>query len=296
MELIEAVTNSSVRLMVPLLLAMLGELISERAGILNVGLEGMMTAGAFAGFIAAVTVFSLPMAVAIAAVAGMVVGMTMAAGTVWLRGNAILVGFALFILVPGIANFLYIQGGWIETAPAMAIIRIPVLSDIPVIGTALFAQNAFYYLAVVLAVAVWFLFAKTRIGLVISAVGHDPRAAETKGISARWVQTGALLACGALAGIAGASLALGAIGSYVPNIIGGRGFIVIAIVILGRWTVPGAVAGAFLLAFLDAIKLSLAQQSDIPVQLLGALPWVVVIAMLIISANMRSNAPRTLVH
>lgn len=296
MDLIEAVLNSSVRLMVPLLLAMLGELISERAGILNVGLEGMMAGGAFAGFIAAVTVFNIPMAIALAAVAGMVVGLTMAAGTVWLKGNAILIGFALFILVPGMANFLYIQGGWIDATPAMPTLSVPYLSDIPVIGSALFSQNAFYYLAVGFAIAVWFLFARTRLGLVISAVGHDPYAAETKGISSRWVQTGALLACGAFAGIAGASLSLGAIGSYVPNIIGGRGFIVIAIVILGRWTVPGAIAGALLLAVLDAIKLSLAQQSDIPVQLLGALPWIVVIVTLIISANMRSNAPRTLVH
>ncbi|WP_347310752.1 ABC transporter permease [Defluviimonas sp. SAOS-178_SWC] len=296
MELIEAVTSSSVRLMVPLLLAMLGELISERAGILNVGLEGMMTAGAFAGFIASVTLFNIPMAICIAALAGMVVASAMAAGTVWLKGNAILVGFSLFILVPGIANFLYIQGGWTEAAPAVPILRVPVLSDIPVIGSALFAHNAFYFLAVILTAAVWFLFARTRVGLVISAVGHDPRAAESKGVSARWVQTLALLTCGAFAGISGASLSLGAVGSYVPDIIGGRGFIVIAIVILGRWTVPGAVAGGFLLAVLDAIKLSLAQQPGVPVQLLGALPWVVVIAMLIISANMRSNAPRTLVH
>jgi ABC-type uncharacterized transport system permease subunit len=295
-EMFEAVANSSVRLMVPLLLAMLGELISQRSGIMNVGLEGMMTAGAFAAFVAAVISLNIPMSIAIGAAAGLMVGSIMAVGTVWMRGNAILVGFALFVLVPGVANFLYIQGGLNDATPWMPTLSVPGLSEIPVIGSVLFSQNAFYFLAVGLTVAVWFLFARTRVGLTISAVGHSPYAAETKGVSARWVQTVALLACGAFAGIAGASLSLGAIGSYVPNIIGGRGFIVIAIVILGRWSVSGAVAGAILLAVLDAIQLRLAQQSDIPVQLLGALPWVVVIVMLVLSARLRSNAPRTLVQ
>lgn len=295
MEFIEIVASSGVRLMVPLLLAVLGELISERAGIMNVGLEGMMTAGAFSAYVAVVSGLGIPAAVLIAAICGLLAGSLMAFGAVWMRGNAILVGFALFVLVPGLANFLFVQGKLNAAAPALHDISIPYLSGIPVLGPAFFSQNFFYYLAVILTVLVWIMFARTRLGLTISAVGHNPAKAETRGISARFVQTCALLACGAFAGLGGAALSLGAVGSYVPNIIGGRGFIVIAIVILGRWTVLGAAAGALLMGILDALKLNLPQVSDIPIHLLGGLPWIVVILMLIVSSRMRSSAPRTLV-
>jgi general nucleoside transport system permease protein len=295
MEFIEIVANSSVRLMVPLLLAALGEVISERAGVMNVGLEGMMTAGAFSAYVAVVFGLSVPAAVLIAAICGLLAGSMMALGAVWMRGNAILVGFALFILIPGLANFLFVQGKLTAATPALGDISVPYLSKIPVLGAAFFSQNFFYYLALILTVLVWAMFAYTRAGLVISAVGHNPAKAETIGISPRNVQTFALLACGAFAGLGGAALSLGAVGSYVPNIIGGRGFIVIAIVILGRWTVLGVAAGAFLMGVLDALKLNLPQISNIPIHLLGALPWIVVVLMLIASARMRSNAPRTLV-
>jgi len=295
MEFVEIVAGSSVRLMVPLLLAALGELISERAGIMNVGLEGMMTAGAFSAYVAAVIGFGIPSAVLIAAVCGLLAGSLMALGAVWMRGNAILVGFAIFILVPGLANFLFVQGQLNAATPALSDISIPYLSTIPVLGAAFFSQNFFYYLAIVLTLLVWAMFAHTRAGLVISAVGHNPAKAATIGISPRNVQTFALLACGAFAGLGGAALSLGAVGSYVPNIIGGRGFIVIAIVILGRWTVLGAAAGAILMGVLDALKLDLPQISNVPIHLLGGLPWIVVVLMLIASARMRSNAPRTLV-
>ncbi|TFV56067.1 ABC transporter permease [Geodermatophilus sp. DF01-2] len=296
MEFLEAVTNSAVRLMVPLLLAALGELISERAGVMNIGLEGMMAAGAFAAYVVAVQAWGVPTAILIAILAGTVVALLMAAGSVWIKGNAFLIGFALFVLVPGVTSFLYIQGGWTGGTPALPTLSIPLLSEIPVIGSALFSQNVFYYLAICLTVIVWAMFARTRTGLNIAAVGHSPATVETKGVSPRRVQTCALIACGALAGLGGAALSLGAIGSYVPDIVGGRGLIVIAIVILGRWTVSGAAAGAFLIAVLDALQLRVAEYSDIPLQLLGALPWVVVILMLIVSARMRSNAPRTLAH
>ena len=295
MEFIEIVANSSVRLMVPLLLAALGEVISERAEVMNVGLEGMMTAGAFSAYVAVVLGLGVPAAVLIAAVCGLLAGSLMALGAVWMRGNAILVGFALFILMPGLANFLFVQGKLTAATPALGDISIPYLSKIPVLGAAFFSQNFFYYLALILTVFVWAMFAYSRAGLALSAVGHNPAKAETIGISPRRVQTFALLACGAFAGLGGAALSLGAVGSYVPNIIGGRGFIVIAIVILGRWTVLGAAAGAFLMGVLDALKLNLPQISDIPIHLLGGLPWIVVVLMLIASARMRSNAPRTLV-
>jgi general nucleoside transport system permease protein len=295
MEFVDTVANSSIRLMVPLLLATLGELISERSGIMNVGLEGMMAAGAFAGFFASISGFGFPIAILAAVIVGLLSGGLMALGTVWMKGNSILVGFALFILLPGLTNFILVQEHANQATPELANINVPYLSSIPLFGNALFSQNVFYYFSIVLTVVVWIVFSRTQAGLIITSVGHDPAKAETKGIRPRWVQTYALLACGAFAGLGGASLSLGAVGSFTPSIIGGRGFIAIAIVILGRWTVLGAAAGAFLMGMLEALKLNLPQVSSIPIHLLGAVPWVVVIAMLILSARMRSGAPRTLI-
>ena len=295
MEFASIVLESGLRFMVPLLLAALGELISERSGLMNVGLEGMMAAGAFAGFVASVMGASLPVALLAAAVFGAGAGGLMAIGSVLLRGSQILVGFSLFILIPGFANFALEQLQLSQSMPALSEIAVPGLSQIPVIGHALFAHNIFYYGSILLTLVVWLVLSHTRLGLALSAVGHDAQKAQTKGLSPARVQTFALLACGALAGLGGAALSMGSVGSYTPNIIGGRGFIAIAIVILGRWSVLGAAAGALLMGLLEAFKLNLPQLVDVPIQLLSALPWVVVILMLVFSARMRSQAPRSLV-
>lgn len=294
MDVVEAVLNSAVRLMVPLLLAALGELISERAGVMNIGLEGYMTAGAFTAFAVAIAGWGVLPAIVIAALVAALVASIMAAGAVWLRGNMILVGFALFILLPGLANFLFVQKNTLDATPKLGTISLPLLSDIPVVGGPFFSGNIFYWIAVVASIAVFFLFSRTQAGLVITAAGHEPEAVRKRGRSPRVIQTMALLACGALAGLGGASLSLGAVGAYQPNIVDGRGLIAIAIVILGRWSVSGAVAGAFMIALLDAVALRVSRGSDIPVQLLGALPWIIVILMLLASTRLRSNAPRTL--
>lgn len=294
MDLVEAVLNSAVRLMIPLLLAALGELISQRAGVMNIGLEGFMTAGAFTAFLVAVSGWGIGTAIVLAAAAAAAVAAVMAVGAVWLRANAILVGFAIFVLVPGLANFLYVQSGNLDPTPEVPTWRVPFLASLPLVGPVVFDQKVFYWLAVGLALAVLWLFARTQVGLVVTATGHDPSAVQKRGASPRVVQTCALLVCGALAGLGGAALSLGSVGAYQPNIVGGRGLIAIAIVILGRWTVAGAVGGAFLIALLDAVRLRVSQDAGIPVQLLGAVPWVVVILMLVASTRMRSSAPRTL--
>ncbi|SDT23791.1 ABC transporter permease [Bradyrhizobium canariense] len=295
MEFFDIVASSSVRLMVPLLLAVLGELISERAGITNIGLEGMMAAGAFIAYITAVGDSGLLIAILAASVAGAFVGSLMAIGTVLLRGNGILVGFSLFVLAPGLANFLFVQNGVTSATPALPDIAVPYLSEIPLIGPAFFLQNIFYYVAIGLTALVWALFKWTKIGLIISAVGHDPNKSQAKGLNPKAIQTSALLVCGSFAGLGGAALSLGAVASYVPNMIDGRGFVVISIVILGRWNVMGAVAGSLFMGLLDALKLNLPQVSDVPVQFLTALPWVAVLIMLIASARMRTSAPRSLI-
>jgi ABC-type uncharacterized transport system permease subunit len=125
MEFMDTVANSSIRLMVPLLLATLGELISERAGTMNVGLEGMMAAGAFAGFLASISGLGLPIAILAAMIVGLLSGGLMAVGAVWMRGNSILVGFALFILLPGLTNFIFVLQHASQATPTLSNINVP---------------------------------------------------------------------------------------------------------------------------------------------------------------------------
>lgn len=291
---IESVLDSGVRLMVPLLFAALGELISEKSGTINIGLEGMLAAGAYSAYVAMLAVGDPLLASMFAALCGMLVSSVMVVFCVWGRANQILVGFALFILVPGLVNFLYFQTGVITGTAPLTLYEIPLLSNFPVIGSPFFAQNGFYFALVLCAIATWWLLVKTRLGLTIAASGHDPFRARSKGIDVRRVRALSLLACGALAGIGGAALTLGATGAFGQEVVNGRGFIAIAIVILGRWSLGGTVLAALAIGIFDAMQLRLGQVTDFPVQLLAALPWIVVLVMLVAGMRLFSHMPRTL--
>jgi simple sugar transport system permease protein len=205
-----------------------------------------------------------------------------------------MVGFSLFILIPALASFLYVQSGVTVGLDALPVLPIPLLSEIPFLGPVLFSQNLFFYLAIAIAIAVAFLFSRTRAGLTIVAVGHDPVVSAARGVQVTRVRVIAVLVCGLLAGLAGAALIIGSVGSFSSGVVDGRGLIALAIVILGRWSIDGVVAGAALIGILDAAQLSLSPSAAIPIQLLAALPWIVVIAALVVSVRLRSNVPRNL--
>ena len=289
-----SVLEASVRLGVPLLLVALGELISERSGVINIGLEGMMSAGAYIGFVVMAASGIDQVALLAAALAGMTVAAIMAGVAIWGRVNQILTGFALFVTVPAATAFLHQQNmSSVVVTPALPVIAIPVLSEIPLIGRVFFTQNEFYYIAIVLCVAVWLLFNRTLLGLQITACGQDPEVATSKGVSVLSVRTAATLSCGALAGLAGAALTVGALGQFSPGVTGGLGFIAIASVILGRWRVQGVVLAAAAIGFTEAFRLRIGSQVDFPVQLLAMLPWIVVLLMLVAGARYAS-VPRAL--
>ena len=289
-----SVLEASVRLGVPLLLVALGELVAERSGVINLGLEGMMSAGAYIGFVMMAAFGNAHVALLAAALAGTAVSGIMAIVAVWGRVNQILTGFALFVMVPAATSFFYQQdtSGLVVT-PALPVLSIPLLNQIPVLGKVLFAQNEFYYLAVALCLGVWMLLNRTSWGLQISACGHNPEVGASKGVSVLRVRTAATLVCGAMAGLAGAALTVGALGQFSPDVTGGLGFIAIAVVILGRWTVSGVIVAAVAIGFADAFRLRLGSQVDFPVQLLAMLPWIVVLLMLIAGARF-SKVPRAL--
>lgn len=299
---------TAVALLVPILLAAAGELVSERSGVMNIGLEGMMAAGAYFGFITWEGTQSPWIAAVAGVAAGVVVAAMMAAVCVWGRADQILAGFALFVLVPGFVAYLFIQrtsaDGAVPVAGAeqsttggselLPTLQIPGLSDIPLVGEAFFAGNGFYFATIVICILIWLLLSRTRFGLNVAAVGHDPRVAESRGVSVRSVRTIATLICGACAGLGGVALTVGAVGAFTPGAVGGRGFIAIAIVILGRWRIGWTIIAALVVGLFQALELRLTEVSDFPVQLLGALPWVVVVLMLIIGARAFTGAPRSL--
>jgi ABC-type uncharacterized transport system permease subunit len=289
-----SVLEASIRLGVPLLLVAMGELIAERSGVINIGLEGMMSAGAYVGFVIMAAFGTPQAAVPAAALAGMAVAGIMAATAIWGGVNQILTGFALFVMVPAATAFLYQQNmSSLVVTPALPVLLIPVLGHIPVIGRIFFAQNEFYYIVIAICFAVWLLFNRTLFGLHIAACGHDPEVAASKGVPVVSVRAAATLACGALAGVGGAALTVGALGQYSPGVTGGLGFIAIATVILGRWKVQGVLIAAAAIGFADAFRLRLGSQINFPVPLLAMLPWIVVLLMLIAGARF-ANVPRAL--
>ncbi|BEU27519.1 ABC transporter permease [Paraburkholderia sp. 22B1P] len=287
------ILEAAIRLSVPVLFVALGEAISQRGGMVNIGLEGFMSVGAFTSFALMASIGNPWIAVAGAALVGTFCAAIMALFAVWGKINQILIGFSLFVALPGLSAYLIQQDQSGGFAAALQPYPIPCLNEIPVIGAVLFAQNGFFYGVVVAAVVVAILLDRTRFGLALGACGHDPAVARSKGINVEWVRTSALLACGALAGIGGAALAIGALGSFTPGVTGGRGFIAIALVILGRWRVGGVVLAAFAIGLVDAIRLRLGGVVAVPVSLLAMAPWLVVLVMLIAGAK-KSRMPPAL--
>ncbi len=290
--------SATVRTATPLMLAALGECITERSGVINIGLEGAIICGAFAATVAAGSVGVLG-GFAAGAAAGVAVALLFALFTVYLRADQIITGTAVTLLSLGLTGLLYktLYGatGVGLTLPTAGERAVPGLSTIPVIGRALFAQPLITYALYLMVPALAWWFARTHSGLALRAVGESPDAALAAGVRPRRVQAWAVLAGGAFAGVAGATLVLVQSGTFVEGMSAGKGFIAIAIVVLGRWT-PFGVAGAALL-FGGASALQYLFQSlgfrEVPYQLFLALPYLLTLVVLA-RASARARAPAAL--
>ncbi len=289
---------ASVRTATPLALAALGECVTERSGVINIGLEGSIICGALAATIVAGSV-GVSAGFAAGLAAGLLVTVLFALFTVYLRADQIITGTAITLLSLGLTGLLYksVYGttGVGLTTPTTAAVEIPVLSAIPFIGRALFAQPLITYALYVLVPAMAWWFFRTQAGLALRAVGESPDAAMAAGVRPRRVQALAVVFGGAMAGLAGATLVLAQSGTFVENMSAGKGFIAIAIVVLGRWT-PFGVAGAALL-FGAASALQYLFQSlgwnAVPYQLFLVLPYVLTLVVLA-RASGRTAAPAAL--
>ena len=266
--------TATVRLATPLLFAASGETVSERTGILNIGLEGMMLSGAFFSYLGAWLWGNLFLGVLFGLVAGMAVAAIMALLTIHARADQIVVGVGLNLMAIGITTFAYRQIFTSRTEVHLdrpQPIPIPLLRDIPVVGDALFSQTLLVYLAFLGVAVVWFVLYRTNWGLAIRAAGEVPAAADTAGVSVariRWVGT---LTAGAMAGLAGAFLCVGQLGIFQEDMSAGRGFLALAAVIFGGWRPLGVLAACLVFGAADALQLRLQAYAFIPRQV-----WLVV--------------------
>jgi ABC-type uncharacterized transport system permease subunit len=292
-----AFLESGVRFATPLAYAALGELVVERAGVINIGLEGAIIGGAFGALVFAGT-GSVALGFAGAALAGIFVAALFALFVVTLRTDQIITGTALSMLGLGVTGTLYrtmygSAGASLHT-PTIAAVAVPGLSAIPWIGPALFDQPLVTYAlyAIVPALAWWFY--RSSGGLALRAVGENPEAARGAGVSPDLVQWAAILFGGAMGGIAGGTLVLAQVGTFAEGMSAGRGFIAIAIVVLGRWT-PLGVAGAALVFGAASALQTLAQAAGwaMPYQLPLAFPYVLTLVLLA-TARGRAAAPAAL--
>lgn len=286
--------EGTVRTATPLAFAALGETVAERSGVINIGLEGAIIAGAFGGFVAAGT-GSVWIGFLGAGAAGTAIAALFGLFAIRLRADQIITGTAISLLTLGLTATLYRQlygtGGAALSTPTMGNMEIPVLSTIPVIGRALFAQPPVTYMLYFLAPVIWWWMYRTHAGLGLRAVGEDPRAARAAGISASIVQFNAVLFGGFLGGIAGGVLVIAQAGSFAEGMSAGRGFIAIAIVVLGRWHPLGVAFAALVFGAASALQyLFQAMGWALPYQAFLALPYVLTLLGLAGIAG-RSTAP-----
>jgi len=279
------------------LYATVGEIFAERAGILNLGIEGMMLVGAVTGFQVALHRGDLALAVLAAGAVGGAMALVHAWLCISLRANQIVSGLALTIFGGGVSAF--VGAGLVgRTLPVkFTKVAIPGLSDIPIVGPVLFNHNILVYVSYVLPVLAWMLLMKTRYGLAIRSTGEEPLASEIMGIKVGRVRYLCTVGGGVLAGVSGAYLALAYTPLWVEGMTAGRGWITIALVIFSNWNPLLAFGGAYLFGGLEALQLRLqAVGLDVPVFLLGTIPYVFTIVFLLLiqlKAN-RSNLPKSL--
>jgi general nucleoside transport system permease protein len=272
----------------PLLFASLGETISEQAGILNIGLEGMMLVGAYAGFDAAYYSHSSWAGMAAGVVGGMVMAGIMALFCVRWGLDQIVVGIGILLAGEGLTSLLH--GAQFGTSyprlDGMMSIKIPLLSKIPVIGPSIFSQPAIFWVAIALVFVIRWVLRSTNWGLNIRAAGEKPGALDAAGIGVQWTRSAAVLTTGALAGLGGAFMAIVGSGIFVPFMTNGLGFTAIVVAMLGRGRPIWVLIGSFLFGICLQIGTSLQVGGiNIPTDVIFMLPFIVVMIVLIVFAR-----------
>ncbi|WP_315741355.1 MULTISPECIES: ABC transporter permease [unclassified Bradyrhizobium] len=297
MELVEAIILSVLAASTPLLIAATGELVTERSGVLNLGVEGMMIVGAACGFGGAWLSGSIVVGALCGILAGAALSLIFALMTLGLAVNQVATGLALTIFGIGLSGLIGARfvGERISTAPHL---HIPGLSEVPLVGRILFGEDAFVYLSIALIVGVWWFLYRTRAGLVLRACGDNHVSAHALGYPVLRIRMYAVLFGGACAGLAGAYLPLAYTPFFIPGMTAGRGWIALALVVFSSWRPVRLVIGAYLFGAVTILQLH-AQGAGvgIPSQFMSALPYLATIIVLVLLARTRtggSTAPAAL--
>lgn len=296
-DLLGGFLEAAVRTATPLAFAALGETVAERAGVINVGLEGAIIAGAYGALVGAAA-GGVWGGFALALVAGALTAALLAWVVVGLGADQIITGTAVTLLAAGLTGALYrtaygASGAALGT-PTLGTVAIPGLAAIPIAGRALFAETPATYALYLLAPAVWWWLYRTHAGLALRAVGESPDAARAAGVAAGRVRALAVTFGGALGGVAGGVLVLAQTGTFAEGMSAGRGFVAIAVVALGRWHPLGAVVAALLFGAASALQFLFQSMGwRVPYQIFLALPYVLTLAALAGAAG-RGGAPAAL--
>ena len=274
----------------PLLLAALGEMVVERTGLLNLGLEGMMAVGAAIGFICVYESGSHLAGFAAAASAGMLLSLVFAGLVLSVKANQVVTGLAISILGLGLSA-LFGKSYESQTISGLPKLPLPVLSDIPVLGPTLFTQDVVVWLSILGALAMWYVLNRTKTGLVVTAIGENSEAARAIGYPVTQIRCAAVAFGGAMCGLAGAYASTVYTPLWAEGMIAGRGWIAVALVVFGTWQTGRIAFGAVLFGLLSLGELT-AQAAGVglPSQLLSSLPYIATIVMLVVISK-RSTSP-----
>ena len=285
---------ATVRMAVPLIFIATAELYSERAGMVNIGLEGLAAIGSLVGFLMCYITGSAWIGILCGALAGILVNMIYAFATVTLCANHTVYGMAINIFAPALASFInriyFVAGSQLNQIKLMNTVNIPGLKDIPFVGPLLFNQTPMVYLAFALVIFTSIYFNRTKSGLNYKSVGEHPKAAATLGIPVIRIKYLSCVICGALAGIGGAYLTTCYSNTFTEGNIAGRGFIGLAAVIFGRWSAVGVMLACLFFGFCDALQIRLQVMSiGIPYQFFQMIPYVATIIVLSILGGKKSG-------
>lgn len=295
-EIIISVAQRTVVAGTPLLIGTIGEVICERSGILNLGVEGVMSIGAVTAFIVTLVTGNPWLGFFAAIAAGMLISVIHAFASVTLQANQVVSGLALTMLGLGISGLVGKPYVGKPLAVKMNNVAIPLLSDIPFVGPVLFDQSPFFYMAVIFAVVAWFVLEHTKPGIMIRSTGENPRATETQGISVTLIRYWCVIIGGGFSGMAGANLSIYYSKSWIEGMTAGRGWIVIALTIFALWNPMRALLGAFLFGGIFVLQYIL-QPLGISPNFLAMLPYVATLLVLLAGGlrdKRKLNAPAML--
>jgi simple sugar transport system permease protein len=281
------IISSGIRLATPYLFAGIGEMFSQRSGVLNLGVEGQMLLGAFAAYYVVLKTGNLFFGILAAIGVGALMGLAMAFVTIHLKATQGIAGIGFYLFGMGMSNLLFQKLiGMVENINGFPSIKIPLLGDIPVIGEIFFQQNLLVYLAFLLVPVAWFILNKTTIGLKIRAVGENPEAADSLGVSVVGVRYFTVIMGGILSSIAGASLSVGLLNVFQQNMTAGQGFIAVALVYFGAWKPFGVLTGALLFSLVNALQLWIQVLGiPIPSEFAVMMPYILTIVVLALSLS-----------